>query len=78
MLGGSSGQSALQAISAACGCGGEVNVDEFDLEKLKLKQGARRLRCMTLHLRLQNGRHNGRRNFAGQLCPQHLARTVYD
>ncbi len=56
MLGGSSGQSAapsdlLRLVDAE----GEVNVDEFDLEKLKLKQVRAQASLHDLHLRLQNG-----------------------
>jgi AsmA-like C-terminal region/AsmA family len=56
MLGGSSGQSAgasdlLRLVDAE----GEVSVDEFDLEKLKLKQLRAHASLHDLHLRLQNG-----------------------
>jgi hypothetical protein len=59
MLGGSGGQSAGQAASASellrrVDAEGEVSVDEFDLEKIKLKQVRAHALLRDLHLKLQN------------------------
>jgi hypothetical protein len=84
IFGGSAGQNAAQVANASellrrVDAEGEVSVDEFDLEKLKLKQVRAQASMRDLHLQLQNCQAQwAGGNLQGSVAATFGAKPVYE